>query len=69
MSFARITLRPQRLLTIEQAGDYLGYPVLLDKMRERGWIKPAVQSRKMCAFDIKALDHCVDRLAAGEVLE
>ena len=68
MAFAKLQIQPQRLLTAQQAGEYLAYPALLEKMRVAGWIKPSISTRKMCAFDVRLLDHCCDRLAAGEPL-
>jgi len=69
MGYAKLQLNLQRLLTLEQARDYMGYPVIFDKMRKQGWIKPVVQNAKLIAFDIKHLDQCADRLGAGESLD
>lgn len=69
MGYAKINLEMQRLLDLDQAGQYLRYPELLQKMRRKGWIKPVIDTRKMMAFDVRQLDECVNRLLSGETLD
>jgi len=66
MRFTVIRASTARLLTKDDAGQYVGVPALLDKMVSAKWIKPAVSRRKILLFDVKALDQCCDRLALGD---
>jgi len=55
-----------RLIRREDAGLYLAAPKLLTEMEEAGWIAPVVSRNRMTLFDVRQIDACVDRLAAGE---
>ena len=63
-----VRLKPiaPRLIRREDAGVYLAAPKLLAEMKEAGWIAPVVSRNRMTLFDIRQIDACVDRLAAGE---
>ena len=63
---ARFSFIQPRLMTRDDAGDYVGIPALLKKMETAGWLKATVAGRKMVLFDKTNIDHCVDRLNAGE---
>ena len=60
---------PPRLMRRETAGEYLAAPHMLTLMEHAGWIKPVVSRNRMTLFDLKQLDACIDRLAAGEFPE
>ena len=66
VSFVRLKPIAPRLIRREDAGVYLSAPKLLAEMEEAGWISPVVQRNRMTLFDVRQLDACVDRLAAGE---
>ena len=66
MRFSVLRASSKRMMTSEEAGDYVGVPALLDRMETAGWIKPAVRRKKMRLYDLRALDLCCDRLASGE---
>ena len=53
-------MRPQ------DAGAYVGYAILLERMVKAGWLKPVVHRRKMILYDIRDLDRACDRIASGE---
>lgn len=55
-----------RLMTRDEAGEYVGCPAHLKKMETAGWIKPATNGRKLKFFDKHDLDHCIDRAKSGE---
>lgn len=69
MLYSMIKASSKRMLTIEEAGLYVGIPALLDRMEKHGWIKASVKRPKMRLYDLRALDLCCDRLAAGEFPE
>jgi len=60
---------PKELIDEKGAGIYLHIPQLLVKMEKAGWIKPVVKRGRMKLYRLKHLDHCVDRLEAGEFPE
>jgi hypothetical protein len=66
MRYSVVTISNKRMLTRDEAGEYVGVPIILTKMEAAGWIKPAVHQRKIVLYDLRALDKCCDRLAAGE---
>jgi hypothetical protein len=66
MKYSTLKLATKRMLNQEEAGSYVGVPALLTKMESAGWIKPAVQRRKIKLYDANQLDLCCDRLSAGE---
>lgn len=70
MSYAKVQIiqRRQRLMTQSDAEDYVGMPIMLDKMKKAGWVKPVHRSSRVAIYDIKHLDAACDRLADGEVL-
>jgi hypothetical protein len=60
---------PKRLYTKEEAGIYLGYPALLDRLVQAGWLKPLPKSGKFELYDCEDMDACITRLKAGDKLE
>lgn len=69
MRYSEIKISTKRMLTRAEAGNYVGLPALLGRMENAGWIRPAVTRPKMRLYDLKKLDLCCDRLAAGEFPE
>jgi hypothetical protein len=69
MRYSVIRAATQRMLTRDDAGRYLGVPVLLAKMEAVGRIKPAVRRGRIVLYDVKALDACCDRLSVGDFPE
>jgi hypothetical protein len=64
--YSVIRVSTKRMMNEDESGDYVGVPALLVRMESAGWIKPAVRRRKIKLYDLRDLDRCCDRLAAGE---
>ena len=69
MRYSVLKASTRRMLNADDAGDYLGYRALLDKMEKAGWIKPYSPTSKMRLYDVNDLDLAIDRLKAGDKLE
>ena len=61
----------KRLYTEDEAGIYLGYPVVFERVKSAGWIARADKAGifKMPLYDCEDMDACITRLKAGEKLE
>lgn len=55
-----------RLVRDKAAGKYVGAPRLLELMEAHKWVRPVTAEHRMKLYDIKMLDRCIERLAAGE---
>jgi hypothetical protein len=55
----------KRMLSEDEAGDYVGCPAWLEKMVRAGWLKP-IKWGKMKRYDRDDLDLCCDRLKKDE---
>ena len=51
----------------EAAGD-IGSKELLRLVERAGWVKPFVRGNRLTRYDLRDLDHCIERLKAGEPL-
>jgi len=58
---------PKRLYTEEQAGIYMGYPAVFERVKKASWIKPVTGCFKMPLYDCEDMDKCIERLKAGEI--
>lgn len=64
---ARIERANPRLMRRPDAGAYVGTSQLLARMEQAGWVRPVINEHKMTFYDLRQLDRCVDRLAAGDL--
>jgi hypothetical protein len=62
-----IESRTRRLMSPEEAEYYVGGESILERMVAAGWIKPSINQKKMKRYDLKKLDHCIDRLGDEEL--
>lgn len=69
MRYSVVRVSTKRMMTSDEAGEYMGVPALLSRMEGSGWIKPSVLRRKMRLYDLRDLDRCCDRLAEGDFPE
>ena len=60
---------PKRLYTEEEAGIYMGYPAVFERVLKAGWIARADKAGifKMPLYDCEDMDKCIERLKAGEI--
>lgn len=57
-----VRIQPRRLVTVDDAVAHVGGEAIFQAMRKAGWIKPAIERRKLTRFDMKNLEAAVDRL-------
>jgi hypothetical protein len=65
VKYSKIVVAEIRMLSKEQAEEYVGGAQVLADMEEGAWIKPAIQRHRLTRYDSKALDAACDRLSAG----
>lgn len=52
----------------EEAAVYVGSKDLLRQFERAQWLKPFIRVNRLTRYDVRDLDHCIDRLKAGEPL-
>ena len=58
----------KRGVSPDEAAGYIGSKELLRVLEKAGWVKPFVRGNRLTRYDIRDLDHCIERLKAGEPL-
>lgn len=58
----RIIIKPQRVLSADDAADYVGGPENFQRLKKAGWIVPLKGKPKGMDYDIKDLDVAIDRV-------
>lgn len=63
MSFlAQVVVKPKRVLSVEEAADYLGGMENLRRLQVAGWIHTLPGKLRGRDYDLRALDLAVDRV-------
>ena len=58
----------KRGVSPDEAAGYIGSKELLRVLEKAGWVKPFVRGNRLTRYDLRDLDHCIERLKAGELL-
>ena len=58
----------KRGVSPDEAASYIGSKELLRVLEKAGWVKPFVRGNRLTRYDLRDLDHCIERLKAGEPL-
>jgi ribosomal protein S19E (S16A) len=58
----------KRGVSPDEAAGYIGSKELLRVLEKAGWVKPFVRGNRLTRYDLRDLDHCIERLKAGEPL-
>ena len=58
----------KRGVSPDEAAGYIGSKELLRVLEKAGWVKPFVRGNRLTRYDLRDLDHCIERLKAGESL-
>jgi hypothetical protein len=59
---AQVVVKPKRVLSVEEAADYLGGAENLKRLQAAGWVSALGGKMRGRDYDIRALDVALDRV-------